>query len=120
MSSIGSGPGIGSGLSSVGAVRPVGTADPRNLPNVAASAQALVAPGPAPTPPSVPPAQLASAQALSAAMVTSIARDAGPMPVDADRVKVIKKAIETHSYPVVPARISDAMIAAGLLLRTRT
>lgn len=40
-------------------------------------------------------------------------------PVDSDRVAVIRKAVEEGRYPVVPARIADAMIAAGHLLRTR-
>ena len=40
-------------------------------------------------------------------------------PIDADRVAEIRKAIEEDRYPVVPARIADAMIAAGLLLRIK-
>lgn len=39
-------------------------------------------------------------------------------PVDADRVAEIRRAIEEGRYPVIPTRIADAMIAAGLLLRT--
>ena len=55
----------------------------------------------------------------SAAQVErSSALDAGAKPpVDAERVKVIRRAIETGAYPVVPAKIADAMIAAGMLLR---
>ncbi len=37
--------------------------------------------------------------------------------VDAERVTAIRKAVEDGSYPIVPARIADAMIAAGYLLR---
>ncbi|MEP7222789.1 MAG: flagellar biosynthesis anti-sigma factor FlgM [Novosphingobium sp.] len=48
----------------------------------------------------------------------SDALDPGPVPVDTDRVSLIRKAVETGTYPVVPARIADAVIAAGLLLRT--
>ncbi|MGV3511335.1 MAG: flagellar biosynthesis anti-sigma factor FlgM [Novosphingobium sp.] len=49
----------------------------------------------------------------------SSALDAGQAaPVDAERVKVIRHAIETGTYPVVPTKIADAMIAAGMLLRT--
>lgn len=49
----------------------------------------------------------------------SSALDAGQAaPVDVERVKVIRHAIETGTYPVVPAKIADAMIAAGMLLRT--
>ena len=52
------------------------------------------------------------------AVVRSEALDPGKPPVDAERVELIRKAIETDSYPVVPARIADAIIAAGLLLRS--
>jgi negative regulator of flagellin synthesis FlgM len=48
----------------------------------------------------------------------SEALDPGPAPVDAERVAVIRKAIEQGTYPVVPARIADAVIAAGILLRS--
>ena len=44
---------------------------------------------------------------------------AGSVPVDADRVTEIRRAIEDGRYPVVPTRIADAMIAAGLLLRIK-
>jgi len=40
------------------------------------------------------------------------------VPVDSDRVAQIRKAIEQGHYPVLPARLADAMIAAGMLLRT--
>ena len=30
----------------------------------------------------------------------------------------IRHAIETGKYPVIPAKIADAMIAAGMLLRS--
>lgn len=43
--------------------------------------------------------------------------DAGPVPIDTDRVEVIRKAVETGTYPIVPAKIADAVIAAGMLLR---
>lgn len=59
-------------------------------------------------------------EAASAAQVErSAALDAGQSaPVDGERVKVIRHAIETGSYPVIPTKIADAMIAAGMLLRT--
>ena len=44
--------------------------------------------------------------------------DVGPMPVNAERVGEIRRAIESGKYPLVPARVADAMIAAGFLLRT--
>jgi len=65
--------------------------------------------------------QQASAAAPATGAATfqrSDALDPGQPPVDAERVQVIRKAIETGTYPIVPARIADAMIAAGLLLRT--
>jgi negative regulator of flagellin synthesis FlgM len=40
----------------------------------------------------------------------------GEAPVDTDRVAVIRKAVESGTYPVFPAKIADAMIAAGMLL----
>ncbi len=40
----------------------------------------------------------------------------GPAPVDADRVAQIRDAIRDGSYPIVPAKITDAMIAAQMLL----
>lgn len=50
-------------------------------------------------------------------VVRSPAHDPGEPPVDADRVAEIRRAIERGTYPIVPTRVADAMIAAGLLLR---
>jgi len=100
MSSIGSGPGIISGpIVETGALREVGSADHPAAPQsgVAAAAAGIAAPAPA--------------------VVTSAALDAGAVPVDQARVAAIRRAIETNSYPVIPTRIGDAMIAAGMLLR---
>ena len=47
----------------------------------------------------------------------SDALDPGAAPVDMERVNVIRRAIESGTYPVIPTKIADAMIAAGLLLR---
>jgi negative regulator of flagellin synthesis FlgM len=58
-----------------------------------------------------------SAGEPSSAVALSDALDAGAPPVDSDRVQVIRKAVESGQYPVFPAKIADAMIAAGLLLR---
>ena len=52
------------------------------------------------------------------AVVRSAALNPGPPPVDSDRVAMIRKAIEQGHYPVLPAKVADAMIAAGLLLRS--
>ena len=59
----------------------------------------------------------ASADAPTPAVTLSDALDPGEAPIDGDRIEVIRKAIETGQYPVVPAKIADALIAAGLLLR---
>lgn len=53
-----------------------------------------------------------------AAVETTEALDPGAAPVDADRVAEIRKAVESGNYPLIPARIADAMIAAGVLLRS--
>ena len=42
----------------------------------------------------------------------------GPIPVDGERVQQIRRAIEQGNYPLIPAKVADAMIAAGMLLRT--
>jgi negative regulator of flagellin synthesis FlgM len=51
-------------------------------------------------------------------VVTSDALDPGSPPVDTERVELIRKAVESGTYPILPAKVADAMIAAGLLLRT--
>jgi negative regulator of flagellin synthesis FlgM len=60
------------------------------------------------------------APAASAApqVETSAAVKAGAAPVDQERVRTIRHAVETGTYPVFPAKIADAMIAAGMLLRS--
>lgn len=55
---------------------------------------------------------------VGATVETSSALDPGAAPIDTDRVEMIRKAVETGKYPVVPAKIADAMIAAGVLLRS--
>jgi negative regulator of flagellin synthesis FlgM len=56
-----------------------------------------------------------SAQPL---VTTAALGSATTPPVDQDRIALIRKAIADGSYPVVPAKIADAIIAAGMLLRT--
>ena len=51
--------------------------------------------------------------------VLSVATAGASPPVDAERVAEIRRAIEQDRYPVIPFRVADAMIAAGLLLRTK-
>lgn len=59
-----------------------------------------------------------SAASAGAAVETTEALDAGAPPVDAERVKMIREAVEAGTYPLVPAKIADAMIAAGVMLRS--
>jgi negative regulator of flagellin synthesis FlgM len=63
-------------------------------------------------------AQTPAATSASPQVQTSDALKAGTAPVDSERVATIRKAIEDGHYPVLPAKIADAMIAAGMLLRT--
>ena len=110
MSSIGSRPGLGSGSQlEVSAARPVGPV------SGAQSGVAAAAPAPAPAGAS----QTGTTSAPAPAMVSSTALSAGSAPVDTDRVSAIRKAIASGSYPLIPTKISDAMIAAGLTLRIR-
>jgi negative regulator of flagellin synthesis FlgM len=59
----------------------------------------------------------AAAASANAAGNAGAVLDAGAPPIDTDRVAVIRKAVEDGHYPVIPARVADAVIAAGLLLR---
>ncbi len=66
-----------------------------------------------------PKAPAPAAAAVAAPQVeTSDAVKAGAAPVDQERVATIRHAIETGTYPVLPTKIADAMIAAGMLLRS--
>jgi negative regulator of flagellin synthesis FlgM len=55
--------------------------------------------------------------ATDAAPIASAPITAGQPPVDADRVAEIRKAVETGTYPLLPAKVADAVIAAGMILR---
>lgn len=87
----------------IAGLRAVGLVDARTLRSAAGVKDAA-------TPP-------AASGAPAATFQPSEALDAGPAPVDVERVAVIRKAIESGAYPVIPTKIADAMIAAGLLLR---
>ena len=50
-------------------------------------------------------------------VVTSDALDPGPIPVDNERVAEVRRAVEKGTYPLLPTKVADAIIAAGLLLR---
>lgn len=72
--------------------------------------------------PTLTPAQRPEDRLADPALPVVVARrsniDAGSSPpVDTARVDQIRKAIEEGTYPLIPTRIADAMIAAGLLLR---
>ena len=134
MSSIGSRPGLGSGSQlEVSATRPVGAVGGVSVGALAGgvsgaqsgSTASLATPASGAgsgSPPSAGIPYGASSQSGSpsqASMVSTTALSAGSPPVNADRVVAIRKAIESGSYPLIPTKISDAMIAAGLTLRIR-
>ncbi len=50
------------------------------------------------------------------AVQTGARVSAGSVPVDDQRVEEIRSALRDGSYPIVPARITDAIIAARLML----
>ena len=85
----------------MGPTRPIGAVDVRNVRVTRGGAR---------------PEEKAPA-AAAPALVQSEALDPGEAPIDAERVQMIRKAVETGTYPVVPARVADAMIAAGVMLR---
>lgn len=89
----------------IGAPRPVGAASLNPVQPVASVPQAADT--------TAAPASTGAA----ATVQTSLSTAAGPVPIDQDRVSEIRKAVENGTYPVIPTRISDAMIAAGMLLR---
>jgi negative regulator of flagellin synthesis FlgM len=78
--------------------RTVGTDAPRSVRNAPA------APGSAAAP-SAQPGVVATALNAGAAA-----------PVDNDRVSEIRNALREGTYPLVPARVADAMIAADFIL----
>lgn len=88
----------------VAGLRAVGLVDARTLRSAAGAKDSVNTPAASGTP--------------AATFQPSEALDPGQPPVDTERVAVIRKAIETGNYPIIPAKIADAMIAAGLLLRT--
>jgi negative regulator of flagellin synthesis FlgM len=58
------------------------------------------------------------APAAQSAVFSSSALDPGSAPVDVERISLIRQAVEKGDYPLIPARVADAMIAAGMLLRS--
>lgn len=84
----------------IGPIRPVFTGDIR------------------PTPLRTGPDITSQKAPAASGLALSDALDPGAPPVDADRVAEIRKAIEDGTYPLVPQKIADAMIAASFMLRT--
>lgn len=91
----------------IGATRPVGAIHGKATLPLAGCAASTAAS----TTPAAGPVDAA------AQVETSDAVKAGDAPVDSTRVATIRKAIEKGTYPVIPMRVADAMIAAGMLLR---
>jgi negative regulator of flagellin synthesis FlgM len=62
------------------------------------------------------PSQRAAAETRDAdkPVTVSLVSAGASAPVDKERVAEIRKALENDSYPLVPAEIADAIIAAGL------
>ena len=56
------------------------------------------------------------AQKAGVSVETSGSIVAGSPPIDHDRVSQIREALKDGSYPLVPSKIADAMIAARLML----
>ena len=63
-------------------------------------------------------AETADAEVVTPNVVRGDALDAGEVPVNAERVTQIRKALEQGTYPILPTSVADAIIAAGLILRT--
>lgn len=109
MSSIGSGPGLGSGANiEVASTLQVGATDPRQTTTL--DANTSLAQGTTST--------TTTGSSAAPAVVTDTSSAAGAIPQDSDRVAAIKKAIEQGQYPIVPTKIGDAMIAASMLWRS--
>lgn len=60
----------------------------------------------------------ASEPVAAAAVQKSAALDPGSPPIDTNRVSQIRTAIANGTYPLMPTKIADGMIAAGIILST--
>ncbi|VWX53029.1 flagellar biosynthesis anti-sigma factor FlgM [Novosphingobium sp. 9U] len=97
----------------VGAPRAIGAVSAE----IARKSGADINPPAAAVPASATAAPSAAANAKPA-VATNATLDPGEAPINTDRVAQIRKAVESGNYPLVPARIADAMIAAGMFLRS--
>ena len=61
--------------------------------------------------------QSAKADSAEGTVVLGDTLNAGPPPIDADRVAQIRKALEDGTYPILPMTVADTIIAGGLILR---
>jgi negative regulator of flagellin synthesis FlgM len=90
-------------------IRPIATPPVR----AAATPAAEVAGSRAPAQPAAAPAAERTAPAAETGTVTRLAAAA---PVDRARVEAIRKALDSGTYPLKPAMMADAMIAARYLV----
>jgi len=62
------------------------------------------------------PAQKVASEAREAEspIATSRLSAGSDVTIDKDRVAEIRKALETGTYPLIPTKIADAIIAAGM------
>ncbi len=49
---------------------------------------------------------------------TAMGQAGSHAPIDHDRVAQIRKALDQGTYPLVPHKVADALIAAGIILRS--
>ena len=96
----------------IGASRPVSAVQSNTIGTGVKPVQTETTPATAPA--SAPAGPVPAAPQVE----TSDAVKAGAAPVDQERVRTVRHAIETGKYPIIPAKIADAMIAAGMLLRS--
>jgi len=52
-----------------------------------------------------------------AAELSAVGLAGAEPPIDQERVSEIRKAVEQGTYPLLPARVADELIAAGFMLR---
>jgi negative regulator of flagellin synthesis FlgM len=60
----------------------------------------------------------AKAEAADPTVVLGDTLEPGETPINAERVAQIRKALDQGTYPILPTTVADAIIAAGLILRT--
>lgn len=88
----------------LGPLRPVGAVDAR----LARAADGRTGP--------LPKAETTASPVVQSEALAAL--DPGQPPVDAERVAQVREAVESGTYPLVPATVADAIIAAGVILRS--